>query len=254
MTLAVPIAPSTALDFSLVIPAFNEERLLPRLLDSVEVARGRWRRGPDSIEVIVADNASTDGTAAVASGRGCHVVTVERRLIAAVRNGGAAVARGNILCFTDADGIVHPDTFEAIARAVDSGRTIAGSTGVTFERWSPGLVSTYVVFLPLVWLTRMDTGVVFCRREDFVSVGGYDETRPFGEDVALLVALRRLGKRDGRGLVRLRQVKAIASTRKFEQHGDWHYFNRMVPLAWRLLARRSALNEFARRYWYPDRR
>jgi len=241
-------------DFSLIIPAFNEERLLPRLLDSVEAARGRWRRGPESIEVIVADNASTDRTAAIAEARGCRVVAVERRIIAAARNGGAAVARGRILCFTDADGRIHPRTFEAIAEAVESGRVVAGATGVTFERWSAGLAATYALFVPVLWFTQMDTGVMFCRREDFAAVGGYDETRPFGEDVALLLALRRRGLRDGRRLRRLRGVKTIASTRKFAEHGDWHYFTQMLPLAWRLLVRRSAMNDFARRYWYPTSR
>jgi hypothetical protein len=41
--------------------------------------------------------------------------------------------------------------------------------------------------------------------------------------VAFLVALRRLGKKNGRRLTRLRNVKALASTRKFDEHGDWHY-------------------------------
>lgn len=251
---AAPIALKTAPDFSLIVPAFNEETLLPRLLASVEAARACWRHGPDSIEVIVADNASTDRTAEIAAALGCRVAPVERRVIAAARNGGAAIARGRILCFTDADGQIHPRTFEAIAVAVESGKVVAGATGVTFERWSAGLAATYAIFVPFLWFTQMDTGVVFCRREDFAAVGGYDETRPFGEDVALLLALRRRGLRDGRRLRRLRGVKTIASTRKFEEHGDWHYFTQMLPLAWRLLARRSTMNDFARRYWYPGER
>jgi hypothetical protein len=55
-------------------------------------------------------------------------------------------------------------------------------------------------------------------------------------------------------LRRLRGVKTIASTRKFEEHGDWHYFTQMLPLAWRLVAHRSEMNDFARRYWYPEQR
>ena len=50
--------------FSLVIPAWNEEALLPRLLDTVDVARARFRRGADAVEVIVADNASPTGARA----------------------------------------------------------------------------------------------------------------------------------------------------------------------------------------------
>ena len=52
---------------------------------------------------------------------------------------------------------------------------LAGATGVYMERWSLGIALTWALFMPMVWLTRMDTGVVFCRKEDFVAIGGYDE-------------------------------------------------------------------------------
>ncbi len=240
--------------FSLIVPAYNEALLLPRLLASVAEAAARSPAGPGAVETIVADNASTDRTAEVAAERGARVVRVEKRAIGAARNGGAAVARGEVLAFTDADGRIHPDTFVAIERALASRPAVGGSTGVTFERWSAGILATYALFLPLVWATGFDTGVVFCRREDFAAVGGFPEDRPFGEDVAFQVALRRHGRRSGRRLVRLRGVKTVASMRKFDAHGDWHYFTRMAPLAWRLLFHRSALSPWAERYWYrPDR-
>ena len=89
--------------FSLIIPAWNEQAYLPRLLDTVDEARTRYRGGPDAAEVIVADNDSTDATAVIARDRGCRVVHVAKRRIAAARNGGAGIARGEILCFVDAD-------------------------------------------------------------------------------------------------------------------------------------------------------
>jgi len=237
---------------SLIVPAHNEEGFLPRLLDSVD--RARAASPAIGAEVIVADNASTDRTAEIARARGCLVAPVEKRVIAAARNGGAELAGGEILAFTDADGTIHPDTFAAIDAAERSGVAVAGATGVTMERWSAGIALTYALALPTVWLTRMDTGVVFCRREDFDAVGGYDESRPFGEDVHFLWKLRRRGRASGRRLVRLRGVKAVASTRKFDTFGDWHYLTAMPALAWRMLFRRSAANAFARRYWYqPDR-
>lgn len=239
--------------FSLVIPAWNEELLLPRLLDSVRVARERCARGPDSVELIVADNGSTDATAAVASSAGCVVAPVAKRVIAAARNAGAAVARGEVLAFVDADTRIHPDTFDAIDRAMQSQRVIAGATGVRLERRSLGLAATYAVMIPMVWITGMDTGVVFCRREDFDRVGGYDETRLLAEDVAFLTALRRAGRPEGRRLVRLRSAKAVASTRKFDRHGDWHYFTKVLPWAARAMVSRGSVDALARKYWYEDR-
>lgn len=239
---------------SLVVPAYNEARWLPSLLDSVDAARARCRGGSSSVEVIVADNASTDRTAEIAVARGCRVVRVETRSIAAARNGGARIARGEILLFADADSRIHPGTFDAVDEALESDRIVGGATGVTLDRWSPGIALTFALMVPLVWATGMDTGVVFCRREDFAAVGGYDEHRRFAEDVFFLLALRRLGRSRRRRLARLRSVKAVASTRKFDEHGDWHYVRMILSLPFACLLAPRFAAKTVERYWYrPDR-
>jgi len=240
--------------FSLIIPAHNERKLLPRLLDTVDAARARYPDGETAIEVIVADNASTDGTGELAARRGCTVVPVAQRLIAAARNGGARAARGDVLCFVDADMRIDSDTFIAIDRAIARPEIIAGATGVRLERWSLGIALTYALLLPLLVVTRIDTGVVFCRHTDFEAVGGYDERRELGEDVAFLWALRHLGKTRRQRLVRLRHVKAMVSMRKFDQHGDWHYFTQVIPQGLPALFRPGARTALAKRYWYGDDR
>ena len=191
---------------SVVVPAHNEGRVLPRLLASLQSARDAHAHGPAAVEVIVADNASTDDTAAVAAAHGCRVFPVEKRCI-----------------------------------------------GVTLDRWSVGLALTYAMMVPMVWATGMDTGVVFCRREDFESLGGYDESRLVAEDVDFLWRLRRLGARRGQRLRRLRHCKAVASTRKFDRYGDWHYFTHMPAVGWKVLRRQDTLTDFTKRYWYGDR-
>lgn len=238
---------------SLVIPAYNEARLLPRLLDTIDAARDRFAAGRDQVEVIVADNGSTDETADIARSRGCIVAPVEQRMIAAARNGGAAVATAPILCFVDADMQIHAETFNAIDAALRNPRVIGGATGVTMERWSAGIALTYAMILPLVWLTNMDTGVVFMRRADFVKTGGYPEGRHFAEDVAFLLKLIRLGRSGGRRMTRLRAFKSIASTRKFDKYGDWHYFWMMPSLALGTLHPGLSGSRKARVYWYDDR-
>jgi glycosyltransferase involved in cell wall biosynthesis len=239
--------------FSVVVPAYNEEKDLPRLIDTIDAARASYGR-PDAIEVVVADNLSTDGTGAIAAARGCRVVRVEKRVIAAARNGGARAARGEILCFVDADARIHPATFRAIDDALATGRVVAGSTGVRLERLSVGIIAAYVLILPLVWLTNIDTGLVFCRREDFEAVGGYNENMRFAEDVAFPWALKRLGRRRGQKLVRLRAHKAIGSLRKFDEYGDWHFVMMLPRSLWLLLRGHGALNDWVDRYWYRPNR
>jgi glycosyltransferase involved in cell wall biosynthesis len=240
-------------DISLVVPAYNEAQYLPRLLDSIDAARARYTRGGDAIEVIVADNLSTDDTGAIALGRGCRVATVDKRIIGASRNGGAALATAPILCFVDADMQIHPDTFNAVAGALADPAIVGGATGVGMERWSAGIALTYAMILPLVWLTNMDTGVVFMRRDDFVETGGYPEHRHYAEDIAFLWKLIRLGRGKNQRMTRLRAFKSIASTRKFDRYGDWHYFWLMPSLTIGTLMARLSNSTRARDYWYNDR-
>ncbi len=240
--------------FSVVIPAFNEEAFLPRLLDSIEVAKAQYSGGAGAIEVIVADNDSTDRTAQVAAEHAARVVHVAKRRIAAARNGGASEARGEILCFIDADSALHPQTFDAIDRAMKTGRYVWGVTGSILERKSFALLLTYYLFMPMVLLTGFDTGLSFCFRKDFKAVGGYDESRLYAEDVLLPLALRRLGRTRGQRIKRIPQVKALGCTRKFDQFGEWHYFWMLGHAFKSLLTGNWNDEKLADRYWYNSGR
>ena len=244
--------------FSIIIPAYNEARLLPRLLNSIKIAAAAY--GRDDVEIIVADNFSTDDTPSIAASMGCKVATIRKRRIAAARNGGAKVATGEIFCFIDADSAVHPNTFREIDKAMRKDRYVAGATGVFLERWSIGLIATYLMMLPLLWLTGMDTGVVFCRRKDFHGIGGYNEELFFAEDVAFLYSLKRRGAAKRQRLTRLTGVKALGSTRKFDERGDWHYFPMLLKSIGILI--RKGMSVFIKQdddanltdYWYrPER-
>jgi len=250
-------------DISLVIPAFNEAAYLPRLLDTVQTARLNYRHGADRIEVIVADNASTDDTAHVAEAHGCRVVHVEKRAIAASRNGGAWAAQGKIVAFADADFRIHPETFNYIDSVMTRPELIGGATGLVMERWSLGIAVTWYAVMPLLWLLNLDGGVWFCARADFVALGGYNERRMFGEDVDFLTRLKRLGARRrpkqrmaGHWTAKrlgLPPALVLNSTRKFDKHGDWHMVTDVLRSGVFLLFSRARLREYAWRYWYSDR-
>jgi glycosyltransferase involved in cell wall biosynthesis len=245
---------------SLVIPAFNEEAYLPALLDSVEVARARYSRGANEVEIIVADNSSTDRTAEVARSRGCLVAQVVKPSIAASRNGGAALATGDIVAFVDADCTIHPETFNAIATAMSSGRAVAGATGADFSRASLGIWFTMLVGRMVAWLARFDIGVVFCRRDDWAAIGGYNEELKCAEDVEFLDALKKLGRKRGQRFVMAKGARAVTSSRKFDSRGDWHYFT-MGPITagyWLLVDRRKLQEKMGSAliddYWYDVRK
>ena len=90
---------------SCVVPAYNAERYVARALESVL----EQSRPPD--EIIVVDDGSTDGTAAVLESYGSRlrVVHQENSGPAAARNRGIRMATGEIICFQDADDEWHRD-------------------------------------------------------------------------------------------------------------------------------------------------
>src|ERR1700730_11320359 len=85
---------------SFIVPAYNEELELPSTITAI---RNAATTANQEHEIIVVDDASGDGTAEVAREANARVVSINRRQIAAARNAGARVARGDILFFVDAD-------------------------------------------------------------------------------------------------------------------------------------------------------
>lgn len=237
---------------SVIIPAYNEERWLPRLLASIADARTVSAAGAAPIEVIVADNGSTDRTGEVAREHGATVVDVPTRGIAAARNAGARVATAPIVAFVDADSHLHPESFVAVLSAMEDRACIGGSTGVTVEVWSIPLRILQAMTLPFR-LIGIDSGLVFCRREDFDALNGYDQSRLVGEDVDFLLRLRRHGAGSGRRMRRLRGVETITSTRKLDTHGHWRFLGIMAKSAALKALAPERFGALVRRYWYEDR-
>jgi glycosyltransferase involved in cell wall biosynthesis len=107
---------------AVVIPAFNEEEALPRVL--AELPR-------DAVErVVVVDNGSTDRTAEVALALGAEVVREPRRGygsaclagIAYVREGPDALGPCDVIVFLDADHSDHPEELSLVVAPVLAGR------------------------------------------------------------------------------------------------------------------------------------
>ena len=109
---------------SFAVPAHNEEQLLGATLRAIREAAGAL---DEPFEMVVADDASTDGTAAVARALGAHVVSVRHRRIAAARNAAARAAHGDLLVFVDADTLVTEAAVRAAVLAMRRGAAGGGS-------------------------------------------------------------------------------------------------------------------------------
>ena len=231
--------------FSLVIPAYNEERYLGHLLDSVEEAKKRYA---GEVEVIVVDNGSTDKTLEVARRYSVRVASEEKRCIASVRNRGGKMARGDLIAFCDADNLVDSRMFEELARVMSSGEYVGGAVRIKFERMSLGLAVTLAASNSLPWVVGVAGGFVFCTREAFEDVGGYDEDYYVREDADFLATLRYYAKHVGKSLAFIRSTHVVTSARKFDKHGDWILIRKVCfePRLWG----KQRHPQFAKELWY----
>ena len=157
-------------EISFIVPAFNEERELGATLKAL-VAAGNTL--VDSYEIVVADDGSTDGTARIAQEHGALVITAQHRQIAATRNSGAGIAKGEIFIFVDADTTVNNDVVGAAVSAIRDG-AIGGGAAVTFDK----PLTTYgKLITPLILKGYMLTGwaagcFMFCTRQAFETIEG----------------------------------------------------------------------------------
>lgn len=109
---------------SVIIPNRNRAATLGKCLEAVFASRY------ERFEVIVADDASVDDSAAVAARFPCRLVRLEAHGGAArARNAGARLARGEILFFTDADCLLQEDSLAAAERALTRAGTDAAVGG-----------------------------------------------------------------------------------------------------------------------------
>ena len=175
---------------SFIVPAYNEEFELPRTLRAIHEAAAN-----EEHEIIVVDDASTDRTAEIARSAAAKVVSISRRQIAAARNAGARVARGDVLFFVDADTRINRKHVTGALAALNAG-FVGGGARVAVEgdipRWARiGLQLFCFVYFAL----NFGAGAfLFTTRKNFESAGGLDESLFIGEEVYFSLALRKLGR------------------------------------------------------------
>lgn len=175
---------------SFIVPAYNEELELPATIASIRDAAQDRRH-----EIIVVDDASSDATARVAREAGAQLVSINRRQIAAARNAGARVARGDVLFFVDADTRISRAHTTGALESLGDGYA-GGSARVivdgTIPLWGRVFVKS---FCAIYFTANLGAGAfLFTTRENFERIGGFNEELFIGEEVYFSLALRKLGR------------------------------------------------------------
>lgn len=223
---------------SVIVPAFNEEAVLPMTLARIRMA---LNAAAAESELIVVDNASTDATARIAEDAGAKVMFEPTRNIAAVRNRGADGADGDVLVFVDADTMVPETFFNAILRALEADDCYGGAAAVEYDQLRRPWMKWYLAGWK-VWaaLGNFAQGAAqFARRQVFAAVGGYDESIFMGEDIDFYWRMRRYARRHGGDVTILREPPVVTSGRRFNRMNLWRTLVLTHPAFIRLMWRRK---------------
>jgi len=201
---------------SLIIPAYNEEKLIYRTLFSVSKAVRQFELDTDqTVEVIVVDNASTDRTVEIARRFDVTIIREERHIISAVRNAGAKAANSEILCFLDADNEVSENIFTLVYEAMQSGNYIGGGTKMILDQ--PGIIFKGIALGSQImsYITGISAVLIYTKKETFEKLGGFDESYYAGEDLKFIFRLKKEGKRANKHFKNIYDGFVVTSARKF---------------------------------------
>jgi glycosyltransferase involved in cell wall biosynthesis len=231
---------------SFIVPAYNEEKYLAPTLAAIHDAA---RQTGEVYEIVVANDASSDGTAAMAERAGARVVTAEKRQIAGTRNSGARASTGEVLFFVDADTQVNPPLVKAALAALRAG-AVGGGAPVQFDEGPRWVKRMLVVFVPVYFgMARWAAGCfIFCTRAAYDAAGGFDETLYASEEIWFSRALKRLGP-----FVILKE-RVTTSARKTNGQTPWSMLWMTLRLAAGGVGSLKKRDGRVAEFWYPDKR
>ena len=202
--------------FSVVVPAFNEQLLLPACLESLLA-----QEYEGEIEILVVDNASTDETASVARRYGARVVEEPQRGYCNALMRGFGAARGDVIACTDADSVVPPDWIARIAGEYDRSPDIV-AVGGDIEFQCPNWKSRVLTHFLIPWINRIDRGNpagphlwganLSVRRDAFLAVGGWNPKFSLQADSELSERLRKAGR-----VVVIESLRVRTSSRRWNR-------------------------------------
>ena len=189
-----------------MIPAYNEEALLPGCLDSI---LAQVRGHECDVEIIVVNNASTDGTREVALRYpGLRLVDEPRKGLPFARQAGFLASTGTLIANVDADSRLTPGWVDAVlsAFAADSGLVALSGPLLYYDlsAWERDLVQVFYLFAFAAYLTNrfvlragsmVQGGNFVLRRQALDAIGGFNLDIPFyGEDTDIARRLQPVGR------------------------------------------------------------
>lgn len=183
---------------SVIIPSYNESRMIGRCITSIKNQNFHL-----PYEIIVVDNNSLDNTVAIAKKLGVKVIKESQLGPGPTRNAGAKIAKGSILTFTDGDTTVPFNWLTTINEAFISNPTLVGLVGTFQFRRTTKLLKflSQLAFPSIDLLNKLITGSFAFRGANFAikktvfeTVGGFNPQYKALEDLELASRVNRIGE------------------------------------------------------------
>ncbi len=199
------------LPISIIVPTFNEEKYLPKLLASIQ------KQTALPAEVIVADAFSTDNTPRIAKQFGAKLIV--GGLPSVARNNGAKAAKQNLLLFLDAD-VVLPAAFLAKTFAEMQERDLAIASCFISPRSRnriDGLLHQFAnqyMKLTQKFYPHIPGFCIFIKKATHKAISGFDESLLLAEDHDYVRRARKFGK-----FGYLKSYKIPVSVRRLSEEG-----------------------------------
>lgn len=210
--------------YSIIIPALNEEKLLPNLLNQLN---NESLKKKFDYEIIVSDGGSRDKTIELALNNS-DILTVhtdnEKQNIAIGRNSGASFSSGEILIFINAD-ILLPDVnifFDYLEKKFISSKYLAMTCFVKVfpdqeilsDKFFHGIYNRYFRLINNFGIGMGRGECQIIKKTIFNELKGYNDKLAAGEDFDLFKRIRKKGK-----ILFSRDICVFESPRRFRKLG-----------------------------------
>ncbi len=206
---------------SVVIPAFNEEKVIGSTLEAFT------KQTFKDFEVIVVDNDSTDKTAEVVKRYlkklPLRLLTEKKRARGIARAAGFEAATGTILLSTDADTIVPPQWIKTFLKYFDDPEIVGVTSPATTDdldtEWQKFLyrlfgyptIELYRLLFGHYWMNGFSMGI---RKETYKKSGGLNTTMNAFDDIEFGFRVKKLGK------IKYDRIAPVAaSARRYKEKG-----------------------------------
>lgn len=238
---------------SIIIPAYNEERLIGQCLQSVTEAVAANRAFGFTHEIIVVDNNSTDNTARLAKQAGARVIFEPINHIARARSTGAAAASGDWLIFLDADCVLSTELVTDIFQLIKAGKHVgAGSTMLMPGQpwWANAILKLWTRLSVLFgWMAG---ALMVCNSTAFREIGGFNLDLYAAEEIEFSQKLKKWGQTHHLKLTILTAHPLETSARKIKLYSKREVFTQFLRLI--LHPYRSLHDKKQLSMWYDGRR